>query len=343
MSVPPTNPDDPYQYLSPGIAMQYEVLSYVSFTVLGVWMWDSIIFIHQDWGVIHKASAHKRISLPVAAYYISRLTTLTFMILIILFYAAPIKHCHSLLIATNICGSVASSSSAFLFLPRTAAIFHNSRLVVTFLSVLWLVLFATSTFPIFALSASTIGTTSRCIITDIKPYGVPSIQTISLAVFDTMVFFLTSYRLISQTTLWNETKCSNLVSHYLQVFCTARGLSHLSKALLRGNQKYYLTSVGLSVFSHILVFAPKVPEGFRFVLVVPVIAVQNMLACRIFCQTLLDVTSVQAQRIELENQSPVQIRHDIVFAEALGEFGFGDGLEDANGSSQKRGSDKAKA
>ncbi|KAI0789469.1 hypothetical protein C8Q75DRAFT_807103 [Abortiporus biennis] len=337
MTCPSMNTEEPYQYLHPHVAQQYEALSYVSFTFLGVWVWDNLRSINIDYRIVSKVLAEKKITPLLVAYYISRLATLAMIITMIVVFAASVGHCQALLIAASECASIAVTSSAFLFLPRTAAIFHNSRRFIALLSVLWLALFTISMLPVFALSASTIGQTSRCIVTGVRPFGIPSIQTTSLAVFDTLVFLLTSFRLVSQTAFWNEPSDTNLFARYIRVFFTAKGLSHLSKALLRGNQKYYFATVGLNITSQVLVLVPKVPDEFRFVLFVPVISVQNMLACRVFSQTLLDIESVQEQRIEIQNQSPSRIQHDVVFAEALGTVVFNHNLDDDHHSlSRKR-------
>ncbi|KAL4250291.1 hypothetical protein ABKN59_003154 [Abortiporus biennis] len=330
------NVDDPYQYLPPDVTRQQEALSYVGFTVLGVWVWDSLRSIFQDYRLISKALAQrKRIFVPLTAYYISRLSTLAMIVVAIIFSVASIGNCQALTITGTTCASIAFTSSAFLFLPRTVAIFNNSRLVIAFLTFLWLSLFATSMLPIFGLFATTIGPTSRCILDGGTAFSTPFIQAVSLAIFDTLVFFLTSFRLISQTTFWDESNHSTLFTRYFRILFTARGLSRLSKSLLRGNQKYYFATVGLNITSLILMLAPKLPMGFHIILIVPVVVVQNMLACRVFSETLLDVTSVQEQRIELENQSPSQVQRDIIFADALWNTRSSNAFDSDDGGDRK--------
>jgi len=118
-----------------------------------------------------------------------------------------------------------------------------------------------------------IGTTTFCLNTVVKSFS--SVGIIVVAVHDTLVFLAISSRLLS----WSlgDTWIDKIKSFY-----HGRGMGIMSRALLQTGQSYYLATAGMNIAAMAVILSPSVPPVLRATLVVPNIALSNVMACRVF-------------------------------------------------------------
>ena len=127
---------------------------------------------------------------------------------------------------------VAVPSNSLLFFFRVRAVFKANKYVVAFFALIWLSTFGSFTVP-FSIGGEHIGTTNRCINSNIKPSS--SVGIIVSTVNDTLVFVAITYRLV----VYN-TSVSNTWRMRLKVLFSGEGMGGVSKALLQTGQLYYL-------------------------------------------------------------------------------------------------------
>jgi len=102
------------------------------------------------------------------------------------------------------------------------------------------------------------------------------------AIFDTLIFLAISWRLASTSMIGSSW------SDRLRSFVGGEGLLGLSKVLLRGGQSYYIMTIGLNVATAMTTFIPGVPTEWWGLLTMPNMAMQSVMACRIFRELKLE-------------------------------------------------------
>lgn len=150
---------------------------------------------------------------------------------------------------------LSQASTSFLFFVRVKAVCFESKVVTWFFGLAWVANFGISVSVPLAINgdvspsiinvfgfestqltiqspAKHIGPTTRCIITAARYYA--SIALIVNTLFDTFIFLTISVKIVSGTKLGENW------SARIRCFLTGKGLSWISKGLLRGGQIYYL-------------------------------------------------------------------------------------------------------
>ncbi|KAH8094632.1 hypothetical protein BXZ70DRAFT_349768 [Cristinia sonorae] len=320
MSTSIINPLAPQAYLSPDLAPGYDGQSHMYFLTLGAWLWDFLNALPEEYTTVWR----RKPSVSSVFYILARIMTLVAIVSSIVFQLSPTTHCGALMFVICIAIAGASVSAAFMFLIRVTAIYNRSWVVAAWFGVLWALLLGTTIAMPFFITTGHIGATTFCIITAVKPLGggftFSPIPFAVLTVYDTLIFVFISWRL--NGVVWNHSISSTWTSRLLSLF-RGRGLPHFTKSVLRHGQKYYLATAILNVTCLIMLLTSAVPSVLHAIFIVPAVAMQNALACRIYRETLLDLSSVHTQRIDLGRQSPLQIRHDIHLSDMLSKNGLG--------------------
>jgi len=96
------------------------------------------------------------------------------------------------------------------------------------------------------------------------------------AIFDTLIFLAISWRLASSSMIGDSWR------DRLRSFVRGEGLLGVSKVLLRGGQSYYILTIGLNVTAVMTTLIPGVPDKWWGLLTMPNIAMQSVMACRLF-------------------------------------------------------------
>ena len=142
-------------------------------------------------------------------------------------------HCTALVHAIGSSYVVAVPSTSALFYFRLKAVYCNNKIATIFFGSLWFSLFGLSfLIPLSGAKGVHIGTTRRCINTEIPKYA--STPLIFNAIFDTLVFFAISLRIMSFTIVGNTFRAR------MKSFFQGAGLPSISKSLLQDGQLYYL-------------------------------------------------------------------------------------------------------
>ncbi|TCD67893.1 hypothetical protein EIP91_011827 [Steccherinum ochraceum] len=308
----------PQTYLSTDVVIVYEAQSHVFFLVLGAWFWDFANALPEEFRIIW----WRKPTAATLCYILSRFMTLAAILSAVIFQVAPTTDCNlakDFLFITMTC---ATSFTALLFIFRVRAVYAGSVIPTAILAVIWLSMSGISSVTPAFVGTAHIGPTRFCILTDVRVMGSTTLTFTFLALYDTLVFILLSWKLTGAVrvptteTSWWESATSFFHGH---------GLPRFSRAVLRHGQKYYLATVILNILALVMLATPTVPLVLHTIFVIPAIAMQNAIACRVFRETLLDIASVNSQRLDIGHQSSLQIRHDIDLSDMMSRNGHGIG------------------
>jgi len=264
------NPQTPLAFIPPDIAGWFEITRYVIVGTLGMYLWDILTNIQGDIRLLVKY----RIGFSTVAYFLARISVLVFIINSAIFITAQVGDCQKMELAETIGFSVSVSSIALLFFLRVHAVFSEYRLTTLFFAFMWVAVAGCSvTIPV-GVTAAHIGPTKFCTRTEVKPYGVLAV--IVPSVYDTLIFFSISYRLV-QVTSFKRTFIGRMRS-----FFTPSDLPSFSRTLIQNGQEYYLIAVGINILAMGVILAPNsLPDIARALFTVPNIALSNAMVCRV--------------------------------------------------------------
>ncbi|KAJ7145635.1 hypothetical protein C8R44DRAFT_836822, partial [Mycena epipterygia] len=266
---PILTPETPLAFLPQSTGLQLQASGYLYIATVSAFIWDALTALPEDVKILRAA----KFSLPILAYWLSRMTTFAFLAMAMLFQVAPIGNCQNLQTAMGWCFAAAVPITSSLFLFRIAAVFRANRPVVIFFVIAWLATVGCSILTPFAIGGAHIASTSRCINTTLKPIVLAG--TIANACNDTLVFIALSWRLSYNSTASGFAGRSRSVVH-------GKGLPKLSRTLLQSGQLYYLATVGFNILTLAMYLASPVPPVFRSMFSVPNVALENAMACRVF-------------------------------------------------------------
>jgi len=250
-------------------------------------------------GEEYKMVKNSKGSLLNVVYYIARIAALGHTITATLFQTAIIPNCNHLLIALGICYDLSMTAASFLFYMRVRAIYYNNRLVQLLFGFLWISVFGTAITVPFALSGGHIGPTRYCIYSNVQSFV--SASTIPSAVNDTLILFVISYKLIKNNNLnssWTEMSRS---------LFKGEGFGSFSKAFMRDGFIYYLSTVSVNIVATVIVLTPSVPPVIRGMMGPPNIAVQSVMACRIYRKLKLGLIGQGDGSVSINSQHSVPL------------------------------------
>jgi len=310
------NPNAPQAYLPASLAPGYEALSHVSFLVLGAWSWDFVNVVSEEYTIVWKRTP----SIVTLSYITSRIATATAIVTMIIMQTLPTAHCSLLKYFLSFGLATAYSSGSLLFVARIIAVYDRSKVITAIFGTLWMLILGVSIAAPFSITMGHIGPTKFCIFKRVGRVGSPFITFSILTVFDTLVFVLITWRIgrVSLDPLAEKSWVSCMSS-----ILRGNGLPQFSQSVVRHGQKYFLSTVILNVAVIVMLLTPAVPSTLHTLFLIPAVAMQNALACRIYRETLLDVTSVRTQRMDLAQQSTLQFQRDIDLSDVMNKNGLG--------------------
>lgn len=144
--------------------------------------------------------------------------------------AHPLAHCGAVAISISAICLVSMSMTSFLFLRRVQAVYAGSRFVYWISWVLWLATSAADVVLFPGTGSRHIDGTRYCTLYVVKQYV--SVASFLPAVFDTLVFFAISYKIVFQSITHSGSSWN--------MFFSGKALPALSQAILQGGQQYYL-------------------------------------------------------------------------------------------------------
>ncbi|KAI0783244.1 hypothetical protein C8Q75DRAFT_726331 [Abortiporus biennis] len=290
------NPETPLAWVSKSVAQQVEIVRYVFVGTLAAWIWDYLMSIWDEYRIFRK-SGIKAIDI---VYLLARFTTFSHIITALLFITAPIEHCHAMEIASAWVAFLAMPLNTLLFFFRIRAIFRDSRLVATAFAILWLFTLAGAV-SAFSLHSIQLGPTRYC-IAQAKPWI--SVGPIAIAVYDTAVYLSIGIRLTI-----NSREFSLNRHNKIKVFFHGSGVSRISRSLLLSGQLYYLVTVTVNIAIMISVVSSSVSPIYRSMLLVPNIALQNAMACRVYRQVKLGLIANDVTQWNISDSSRAEVEH----------------------------------
>ncbi|KAH7924531.1 hypothetical protein BV22DRAFT_1090750 [Leucogyrophana mollusca] len=271
------NPFTAMAFLSPRIAYQEQVSSYILVGTAGAMVWDILSNVHNDYRLLFES----RVGLPTVAYFVSRVAALFFVLISTIFDSAPVGHCSAFQKAVNISFPVAASATSLLFFFRVRAVYSGNNLITLLFFCLWLSVLGGSLVLIDAVTATTIGPTNYCIDDEIKlSAGAAAITPL---IHDTLVFVAISWRLSMISYVEDNPKTR------AKAFLYGKYLPAFSRTLLRDGQLYYLITVGSNLLTVVMIYMSAVPVPYRTMFPVPNVMLTNAMACHVFRSTKLGV------------------------------------------------------
>ncbi|TCD66862.1 hypothetical protein EIP91_000816 [Steccherinum ochraceum] len=305
METPPPlpNPLTPLAWLPSDIASQLEASRYLYSATVGAWVWDTLMSIPED--VLMFRDHPMRIADVV--YILARFASFGFIIASLIFQVASVGDCHKLAQAIGWLGACALPLNSLLFFFRARAVFNKNKILVALFAVLWLGTLGGSLTAPFAVDGIHIGTTSNCVNSNVKPFA--SAGSIAVAVNDTLVFLAISTQLMmySLASTW---------SSRIKAFMKGQGLGQISKTLLQTGQLYYMATVGLNLVAAIVILTPSVPPVLRAMFSIPNVALQNVMACRVYRQLKIGLIREQPQPVVLTSRGTMQFSRTAVASKA---------------------------
>ncbi|KAJ6454646.1 hypothetical protein C8R45DRAFT_915136 [Mycena sanguinolenta] len=261
------NPSTPLAFLPPTLANQVELSRYVNAATLGAYVWDMGLNLGNDYALLFK---HRVLS-PTIVYFVSRASTLAYILTFFLFQVAPFKNCNAIAFSFTICAVLSQTFTAMLFYLRVTAVWHDSKIVyVVFFILLMAVLGAGISAPV-GLRAAHIGPTAQCTIIVI-PNNI-EVAGIMPIINDTAVFLAINYRILAHTIVADSFMAC------LRVFLGSKKISALSRALIQSGQHFYLVAVAANIT---LIAAFRLSPAAHSMLIVPALPVVNAMACLVF-------------------------------------------------------------
>ncbi|KAK7683063.1 hypothetical protein QCA50_013735 [Cerrena zonata] len=279
------NPLAAAAWLPNDFAPWYEVTKSIFSIVLGAWIWDVVSAFGQEVKMFRKYP----LSSTNVVYVLARLLTLGTIVGAIVFQGmngeawlrwylqdhltvVPGLNCTSALKVLAWLGALAVPFNALLFLLRVNGVYFESRVAMGGFTLLWLTTFISLTAP-FGSRALNIGPTPFCMIShDVKLGGAGAVP---LAVFDTIVFFAITIRVLTFTVedTWKAR---------LDALLKGRGIGQVSKGLLRTGMLYYGVTVGVNFASMIITLGDVGHPQFQSMVLVVTVVLQNAMACKVF-------------------------------------------------------------
>ncbi|KAF8162093.1 hypothetical protein K438DRAFT_1859176 [Mycena galopus ATCC 62051] len=260
------------------LARQLLFSRYVMVGTAVVFIWDILSNLRADYTLIFK----RKLAWPVAAYFLSRITSAAVVIGCAVFLTYPVEGCRSFHLGVALLYPVAIPATSLLFFFRVRAIYGGTRAVTIIFGLMWIAVLATSIIIPIATIGVNIGPSRYCILVELVPYvGAVSITP---GLFDTAVFVAISHRLMGNTHVeYNSFK------QKARAFFLGAYLPSLSRSLFVDGRVYYMITVVSNIASFLLVCLPGVAIAYRSLLAIPNMMLNNVMACRLYRHTRLEL------------------------------------------------------
>jgi len=261
-------------FLSSEMATEVMISRYITVSTLAIYVWDFSNNILNDYNLLSRY----RLRLPTVVYFISRISSLGFIVSTTVFQTAPVNACYQLEKSLGVLFFFSVTSTSLLFFFRTRAVFDRNPWIVAFFAALWLAVVAACLTVIIGVDGVNIGSSRYCIDGEVKSYV--TMATVIPLINDTCVFFAISLR------LFYNSYAGPTLRDSLRVLIFGDYLPMFSKAMLHDGQAYYLTTVTINLLAVIMLFNQSVPTILRTVFWVPNVLMVNIMASRVFRNTI---------------------------------------------------------
>ncbi|KAF8180754.1 hypothetical protein K438DRAFT_1841767 [Mycena galopus ATCC 62051] len=270
--------DPALSLLPPALATQLLLSRYVWAGTAAVFIWDILSNLKADYMLFFKY----KFAWPVAAYFVSRITSAAYVIGCVVFLTSPVGACRAFDLALDLLYPVAIPSTSLLFFFRVRAIYGRTRAATITFGLMWLAVLATCILVPTSTGGANIESTRYCVVAELAPYE--GAVGLTPGLFDTAVFFAISYKLVGNTHVeyssWKQKA---------RAFFTGAYLPSFSKSLFVDGQIYYMITAVSNIVAFVLLCFPGLGPAYRSFLVVPNAMLTNIMACRVYRHTRLDL------------------------------------------------------
>ncbi|THU84443.1 hypothetical protein K435DRAFT_870264 [Dendrothele bispora CBS 962.96] len=219
---------------------------YVLASSLTVIVWEILTNLADEYEMI----ARHKLKLPTTVYVLSRLASLSYLCVVLVYFGSSSPNCSVINIASHTLLVTSTNSHAFLFLLRVRSIVYDVPKVQKTFTTLWFIVLVCSAGDFLFAKPTTSQefetSETHCTYADLRPvYGITSI-TMGL-VFDTVVYLAISLRLFC---FFRALQCPGEIlprasnhQHKTRVFVFGRvDLPVLARSLFQDGQFYYIPS-----------------------------------------------------------------------------------------------------
>ncbi|KAF7335982.1 hypothetical protein MSAN_02311900 [Mycena sanguinolenta] len=259
------NPFTPLAFLPPALASQFEVSRYFIAATLGAYVWDIGLNLGNDYALLFK---HK-IRFPTIVYFLSRASTLAFILTSFLFAVAPVENCNALALGFSISVVLMQTATAMLFFLRVTAVWHANKIVYAVFSILWLALLGAGITDPVGIRGVHIGHSKYCIDT-VVPVSTEGTVIVPL-INDTAIFLAITYRILAHTIVADSPMA--VVTDY----------PHYRRRYFRVAS---ISTCDIAVATHIILLValkmPHLSPVYHAMLAFPGFALVNAMACLVF-------------------------------------------------------------
>ncbi|TFK38714.1 hypothetical protein BDQ12DRAFT_665960 [Crucibulum laeve] len=232
MSTLPVNSHTPsVSELSPTLMYELQVSGYIFASALAVLVWDIIINLGDDHQLLFKC----KIRPPTVVYYLSRASTLAYIVAHFVFQIGNVEDCEALSAAVGAVNVLSVSMTSMLFLLRVRAVYHDSKPAIRlFFVFLWVVVSIVPILIPLEMQGAPIGATRRCTIAISKNARYIEFSIILQLAYDTIIFFAISYRILTFPLAHGS------FNSRAKYFFGSKSLPVVLRLLLQSGQHYYL-------------------------------------------------------------------------------------------------------
>ncbi|KAK7689895.1 hypothetical protein QCA50_006534 [Cerrena zonata] len=297
VSDPILNPNTPLAFVTAEEALGLTIALCLRSITVGAWCWDTVMSIAEE----HRTFRKRRWRFPDYVYFLSRIASGVFVVVIFVYRVAPLENCQIILQSSLWLAAAALQLNSLLFLLRLCGIFHDCQRVKGVFVVLWLAELACSVLSSFSAYAKHVGPTKQCYthsLTSFAPVGY-----IGVAVYDTLVFLTVSVKIlrIDPALDWKSE---------VKLFFNNKHMSHVYRTLLRTGQLYYFATVCANIVLLAIMFSPTISPALRISTTCPNVLIQNSMACKVFRLLRLEAMDGNSQRtisheLPVRTQTPV--------------------------------------
>ncbi|KAF9257385.1 hypothetical protein L218DRAFT_1080953 [Marasmius fiardii PR-910] len=276
------NPFTPLAFLEPDVANSLEVARYLCVVALGGYIWDVAINLANDYRLLFKY----RIHYPTVAYYLSRISTMGYMVTSTVFLVGNVPNCEAVQIGVGVFYILSTGFTSFLFLLRVVAVWNRNKWIMGIFTVLWLATVGVAVTAPVGIGEGHIGTTQACLFTRVAVYTEST--AITSMIYDSAVFLAITYRILVNS-LYEE----NPSAQFKTFIGSGRSfLPTLSRNLLRSGQHYYLVALSGNIVNLVMLKVPNIALLYHAMCSIPVIAIVNSMACIVYRQIKFGLISV---------------------------------------------------
>ncbi|KZP05395.1 hypothetical protein FIBSPDRAFT_1054096 [Athelia psychrophila] len=243
--------------------------TYLVVGALTVLTWDWMFSLADEYRVVKRCGR----SAAVLAYFLARASALTLCVLVLIFLTGVPDgdSCSGVFLGTGAMVVIGNSSKAYICLRRVRAVYRNSNLVNLCVGAGVFVLVGSRLVGMFLARTSLLGP-GYCAVT-----GIGSLSAVSIWLnwaYDTCIFVAISVRLHSHAM---STTSSGVIS-----LIRGNGLPRIMRLFLQDGQLYYFSVLTSMLLAAILAVEPNVSSIYQLAFMIPAIAIESNMVCRMF-------------------------------------------------------------